>query len=97
MRIDGEWYPCQDGVVRPAMRVEILDANGRWLSSVLLLDTGADRTTFDVGILGKLAIPSVPHRGILAGLGGPTPAVEVTTKLRLTNDQHRKVQRHSWR
>jgi hypothetical protein len=46
MRFDGEWLECDDGIVRPVMRVEILAGDGAWRSAELLVDSGADRTVF---------------------------------------------------
>jgi hypothetical protein len=30
MQIDGEWLVCDDGIVRPVIRGEVLAANGSW-------------------------------------------------------------------
>ena len=46
MQINGEWLICDDGIVRPVVRGEILAANGSWVPVPFLLDTGADRTVF---------------------------------------------------
>ena len=37
MRIDGEWSPCDDGIVRPVIWGEILTRNGSWESAEFLL------------------------------------------------------------
>jgi adenylate cyclase len=44
MRIDGEWLLCDDAIVRPMMRGEILAHDGSWQAIEFLVDTGADRT-----------------------------------------------------
>ena len=30
MRIDGQWYECEDRTVRPIILGDVLDANGEW-------------------------------------------------------------------
>lgn len=54
MRIDGEWYQCDDGIVRPVVRGEIRNANGNWEPAPFLVDTGADCTVFSAAILDVL-------------------------------------------
>src|SRR5215471_11362957 len=44
MRIDGEWLLCDDDIVRPVIRGEILAHDGSWQAIEFLVDTGADRT-----------------------------------------------------
>jgi hypothetical protein len=39
MLIDGAWLLCDDGVVRPIVRGEVLDRNGAWLQVRFLVDT----------------------------------------------------------
>jgi len=51
MRIDGEWFECDDGFVRPIVRGEILSADGHWEPALFLIDTGADCTVFSAAIL----------------------------------------------
>jgi hypothetical protein len=59
MRIDGEWLLCDDGIIRPVIRGEILTGNGAWQPAEFLVDTGADRTVFS--------------GATLAGAWAPTP------------------------
>jgi hypothetical protein len=40
MQIHGEWLVCDDGVVRPVLRGEVLATNGAWVPVPFLLDTG---------------------------------------------------------
>src|SRR5688572_15020180 len=46
MRIDGVWHLCDDGIVRPVIRGEILACDGSWVKAPFLVDSGADRTVF---------------------------------------------------
>src|SRR5574341_1610362 len=59
MLISGVWHSCDDGIVRPVIRAEVLSGNGSWVKTLFLLDTGADRTVFSVDILRALRLPSV--------------------------------------
>ena len=43
MQIRGLWHLCDDGKIRPVMRGEILAADGFWIKTPFLVDTGADR------------------------------------------------------
>ena len=54
MRIDGEWYECDDGFIRPLIRGKVLSASGLWEPALLLVDTGADGTVFSAAILDVL-------------------------------------------
>jgi hypothetical protein len=88
MRIDGEWYECDDGLVRPIIRGEILTKNGFWEPTPFLVDTGADRTVFSAAILEVLGFEAATGRQgwKLGGLGGLATAVEVETKIRLSRE-----------
>lgn len=88
MRIDGEWYECDDGLVRPVIRGEILTAYGFWEPTPFLVDTGADRTVFSAAILDVLGFEAATSRQgwKLGGLGGLASAVEVETKIRLSQE-----------
>ena len=66
MRIDGEWYECDDGSVRPVIRGEILTAIGFWEPTPFLVDTGADRTVFSAAILDVLGFEAANTQGVLA-------------------------------
>jgi hypothetical protein len=56
MRINGEWYLCDDSVVRPVIRGEVLAGDGSWARVPFLVDTGADRTVFSAAILALLRL-----------------------------------------
>lgn len=91
MRIDGEWYLCDDGIVRPTIRGEILDATGMWKPVPFLIDTGADRTVLSAPILASLALQPIATPDRLAGLGGITDVIVVETQVRLTHEESDNV------
>jgi hypothetical protein len=86
MRIDGEWYACDDGVVRPIIRGHILNAAGSWEPLLLLLDTGADCTVISAGVAAVLGF-ELGARG--RTLGGVAPSAEIQTQIRLPYDGDR--------
>jgi len=91
MRINGKWLMCDDGVVRPVVRGEVLAADGSWERVEFLLDTGADRTVFGAATLANLNIqPLAAHEGI-SGLGGIADSVIIQTQIRLTHENFGKV------
>ena len=83
MRIDGEWFECDDGFVRPVVRGEILARDGFWEPSLLLVDTGADRTVFSAALLDVLGLEVSQSRDQLGGVGGVAESVTVMTQIRL--------------
>ena len=91
MRINGEWFVCEDGVLRPTVRGEFLSADGDWLDGQFLLDVGADRTVFDAALLPWLAPASASDQILLGGVGGMTPSIQTQTAIRLTTDEGAKV------
>jgi hypothetical protein len=90
MRINGEWYLCDDGVVRPIVRGELLARDGSWLDVEFLLDIGAYRTVLVADLLRWLA-PGGPIGQPLNGLGGTAASVNVATAIRLSTDQGNKI------
>jgi hypothetical protein len=44
MQINGEWLPCDDGILKPVVRGEVEAPDGFWEPVLFLLDIGADRT-----------------------------------------------------
>jgi predicted aspartyl protease len=70
MRIDGEWLLCDDGIIRPVIRGEILTANGAWQQAEFLVDTGADRTVLSAATLAVLGFRPLRAQERIAGLGG---------------------------
>ncbi len=91
MRFDGEWLLCDDGVVRPVLRCEILAADDSWCTAELLIDTGADRTVLSANILETLRLEARATESRIGGIGGTADAVIVTTQLRFTRDDLVKV------
>jgi hypothetical protein len=86
MLLPGQWLLCDDGVLRPIFRAEILAADGAVLQAELLADTGADRTVLCADILHKLGLPLLPSPTQLGGVGGEATTVLVATELRLSCD-----------
>jgi Aspartyl protease len=81
MLIHGLWHLCDDGVIRPIFRGEILAHDGTWVQTRFLVDIGADRTVLSADILEALGLQSAaaPHQ--LAGVGGESPTVAVQTQI----------------
>lgn len=90
MRIDGEWLLCDDGIVRPVVRAEILAGNGAWQSAEFLVDSGADRTVFSAATLAALRLQALTNLR-LGGLGGIANSLLVETQVRLTHEDAGKV------
>jgi hypothetical protein len=86
MRIDGEWFLCDDEVVRPVVRGEILNSRGEWEPAPFLLDTGADCTVFSAAILDVLDFEVTSSGERLGGVGGVSDSVSITTRIRLPID-----------
>jgi hypothetical protein len=91
MQINGEWLLCDDGVVRPVIRGEILTNERLWLPAEFLVDTGADRTVFSAATLSKLGLQPIVVQERLGGLGGLIDAVVVATQIQLTRETGSKV------
>lgn len=86
MRIDGEWFECDDGIVRPIIRGEILSAGGDWESVAFLVDTGADRTVLSASVTRTLGYQLTGPRQQLGGVGGLADSVIVSTQIRLQRE-----------
>jgi len=91
MRIDGEWLLCDDGILRPVIRGEILASDGTWQRAEFLVDTGADRTVFSAPVLASLRLQPVVTQARLGGVGGEVNSVVVETQVRLTREESGKV------
>jgi len=91
MRIDGEWLLCDDGILRPVIRGEILASDGTWQRAEFLVDTGADRTVFSAPVLESLRLQPVVTQARLGGVGGVVNSVVVETQVRLTREESGKV------
>lgn len=91
MKIDGEWRPCDDGVLRPVIRGEALAADGSWVHTLFLVDTGADRTVLDAVPFVALGHRLGPIGERLAGVGGMAEAGLIETELRLCDEEGRRI------
>lgn len=91
MRIDGSWHLCDDGMVRPVIRVEVLAGDGSWSKARFLVDTGADRTVFSADVFGDLHLQPVESSDRLSGIGGAADSVVVETAIRFTHDEGGKA------
>lgn len=86
MRFNGEWLQCDDGIVRPVVRAEILAGNGEWRGLELLVDTGADRTVLSGNVLESLNAETTAPQEHFGGVGGLVESVLVSTQIRLLRD-----------
>ncbi|MDH3602054.1 MAG: retropepsin-like domain-containing protein [Candidatus Tectomicrobia bacterium] len=86
MRISGEWYTCEDRIVRPVVRGELLGAGDTWVQTLFLLDTGADRTALSASVLAALNLDSIETGERLGGVGGLAESVAVETRIQLLSD-----------
>ena len=82
MRVDGEWFECDDGILRPVLRGEILAVGGFWEPSLFLVDTEADRTVFSAAVLDVLGLEASASRDRLGGVGGVANSVDLVTRVR---------------
>jgi predicted aspartyl protease len=90
MRIDGAWYPCDDGAIRPIVYAEIQMHDG-WVKTPFLVDTGADGTVLSADTFGILGLPSTESDLQLSGIGGETASVIVRTQIRFTTDDDSRI------
>lgn len=86
MQIRGEWYECDDGLVRPILRGFVLASHGSWEPALFLVDTGADHTVFSAAMLDVLALESLGAQETLGGVGGLAQCVPVPTQIRFPLD-----------
>lgn len=94
MRINGVWLLCEDGIVRPVLRGEVLAGDGSWVKVDLQVDTAADRTVFSSDILTQLALPPAVTQDSLMGVGGLAASVLFDTQLRLTDTAGQRMLFH---
>lgn len=86
-----EWLLCDDDIVRPVLRAEVLASNNRWEPAEFLLDTGADRTVLSANILAALGPMPRDDNDRISGVGGIIETVVVRTQIRLTRDEGNKI------
>ena len=77
MQITGEWFECDDGIIRPVIHGKILAANNSWEKADFLVDIGADRTVFNSFALSLLNKAEQEIKGQSGGIGGKADAVLV--------------------
>jgi hypothetical protein len=86
MRVSGQWLLCDDGVLRPIFRAEVLAADGTSIQAEFLADTGSDITVLCADVLRKLGLPPLSSPTQLAGVGGRAASVRVGTAITLRRD-----------
>jgi predicted aspartyl protease len=91
MRFNGEWLQCDDRIVRPVVRAEILTGVGSWRAVELLVDTGADRTVLSANVLESLNLDTTEPLDGIGGVGGLVDSVLVKTQIRFTRDDDSKA------
>ena len=93
MQVLGEWLECDDGIVRPVVRGEVLRVDGAWEPEIFLLDTGADRTVSCATLAAALTMPSLGTTE-LGGMGGLVRSMSIRTQIRLTKDDGLPIALH---
>ena len=91
MRIDGQWLVCEDSIVRPVIRGEVLAEDQSWVAVEFLVDIGADRTVLSAAILHRLGLAHSESTEGISGLGGTTQCVGVETILHLSRETGKPV------
>lgn len=93
MRVNGEWLLCDDGVIRPVVQGVVQLADRQWIEASFLLDAGADRTVFSARFLHRLRHLEVGEadRISLAGIGGVTSSITISTLVAFTRDNGKLV------
>lgn len=91
MLLNGEWFLCSDGFVRPVLRGEVLAQDGSWVATPFLIDTAADCTVFSANILDVLGLPAMDPLHRLGGVGGVARCVTVSTQVRIPREREAPV------
>ncbi|HEY3135667.1 MAG TPA: hypothetical protein VGL29_06410 [Blastocatellia bacterium] len=86
MHVNGDWFVCEDGVIRPIVIGLVKIGAGQLIEVTFLLDAGADRTVFSFGFLSELAPlkSSEAEQIYLAGVGGRVSSITVNTTIGFT-------------
>lgn len=85
MRLNGEWFACSDGDIRPIVRASILGGDGAWLPLELLVDS-ADRTVLSASVFDESNLPGLTQDRGVGGIGGTIATVVVNSQLRIARD-----------
>lgn len=93
MLIKGRWNHFSDGAIRPVIDAQVQAADGRWQKVTFLLDSGADRTVFDAGLLYLLAPFALPDEQApqLGGIGSEVECKLVQTVLMFERDDNKTI------
>lgn len=91
MLIQGVWYLCDDGLVRPVLKGEVRGPTGQWDKVAFLVDSGADRTVFSADIVELLQLPATAATASLGGVGGTARAIPVNAPIRLDSVDRGKI------
>ncbi len=88
MQVVGKWLLGDDGITRPVVEANVLGANGKPHKDLFLIDSGADRTVFNAGLLQNLRLPAIqPPPGLtLEGISGASKYVLLTTTIEFVRD-----------
>lgn len=86
MLISGVWQLCDDGIVRPVIRGEVLAGNGAWVQAPFLVDTAADRTVLSADILALLHLQPLVTPFRLSGVGGEASSVVIETRIQFAQE-----------
>ena len=71
MQLHGEWFECDDHVIRPTIRADVRLAGSPAYDVRFLVDTAADCTVLSADLVPGLAQLGPPPPGItLSGIGG---------------------------
>jgi hypothetical protein len=96
MLVSGEWQRCDDGVIRPFVRANVVEVGGNPVPEDFLIDSGADRTVFSAALLARLRFPAkTPQPSFtLGGIGGISNFVLVTTIVEFSRDDGGTIRVH---
>ena len=83
MRIDGEWYKCDDSIIRPVVRGDLRAADGTWKSTLFLVDSGADCSVISFAAANALGPAVVAGPQLLGAMGSVTTTTLIATTIRL--------------
>ena len=88
MRIEGEWFRCDDHVTRPVISALIIGPDGHSYDEAFLVDSDSDRTVFRAVLKDRLRLVpvSTPPGFRLTGIGGTSAFVSVAAMLEFTRD-----------